>query len=170
MKKVNQILLAVSAAVLFSGISVANANETNEHAGHDMSSMDMNHMEESTVGKSGKGLTVAKTYNVSLLDTMRFEFDKQPDLKDGDVVKFVVTNKGKIPHEFSIGSSAEQDAHREMMKSMPGMHHESDNAISVAPGATAPLIWQFSGKGAVVFACNVAGHFEAGMKHSTNLK
>lgn len=162
MKNIKHILLSISiVAVLFS-FGSASANEEMNHNGHDMANME--HMEESAVGKSGKGMMVAKTYQVSLLDTMRFEFDNQPDLKDGDVVKFVVTNKGKIPHEFSIGSAAEQAAHREMMKSMPGMKHESDNTVTVAPGATVPLFWQFTGKQPVLFACNVPGHFEAGMK------
>lgn len=162
MKSIKQLLVSATVVIALTGLGVASASETMNHGGHDM-----NHMAESTVGKSGKGMAVTKTYQVSLLDTMRFEFDNQPDLKDGDVVKFVVTNKGKIPHEFSIGSAAEQAAHREMMKSMPGMEHESDNTIMVQPGATVPLFWQFAGQEPVLFACNVAGHFEAGMKHSS---
>ena len=162
MNNIKQILLSISIVTALLSVGSVSANEEMDHSGHDMANME--HMEESAVGKSGKGLAVTKTYQVSLLDTMRFEFDSQPDLKDGDVVKFVVTNKGKIAHEFSIGSPAEQTAHREMMKSMPGMKNESDNTVTVAPGATVPLFWQFSGKQPVLFACNVPGHFEAGMK------
>ncbi len=162
MKNINTIFSAFALAGLLS-LAPLQASEDS----HNMEGMDHDMMGESKVGKSGKGMAVTKTYQVSLLDTMRFEFDNQPDLKDGDVVKFVVTNKGKIPHEFSIGSAAEQAAHREMMKSMPGMKHESDNTVMVQPGATVPLFWQFAGQEPVLFACNVAGHFEAGMKHSS---
>lgn len=168
MNNIKKVLLSVSIATVLFSFGSASANETMDHSGHDMANMD--HMEASAVGKSGKGLAVTKTYQVSLLDTMRFEFDNQPDLKDGDVVKFVVTNKGKIQHEFSIGSPTEQTAHREMMKSMPGMMHASDNTVTVQPGATVPLFWQFTGKQPVSFACNVPGHFEAGMKHDTAIQ
>ena len=133
--------------------------------------MDHGSMGESEIGKSGKGLAPTKTIKVTMLDTMRFEFDQTPTLKAGDVVKFVVTNNGKIPHEFSIGTPQEQQHHREMMKDMPNMDHgDSDNALTVQPGQTAPLLWQFSGKDQVLFACNVPGHFEAGMKHLTQLQ
>lgn len=171
MKNIKKVLLSISIVTALFSFGSVSANEEMDHSGHDMANMDhMNHMEASTVGKSGKGMTVTKTYQVSLLDTMRFEFDTTPDLREGDVVKFVITNKGKIAHEFSIGSPTEQIAHREMMKSMPGMVHESDNTVTVKPGATVPLFWQFTGKQPVAFACNVPGHFEAGMKHDTTIR
>lgn len=139
---------------------------------HNMEGMDHGEhmMGESKVGKSGKGMAPTQTIQVTMLDTMRFEFDNAPNLKDGDVVKFVVTNKGKIPHEFSIGSPEEQAHHREMMKDMAGMDHgDSDNTVTVKPGQTTPLFWQFTGKEQVLFACNIPGHFEAGMKHATKI-
>ena len=125
---------------------------------------------ESAVGKPAEIAAATKTINVNLLDSMQLEFVEQPDIKDGDIVKFVVTNKGKLAHEFSLGSASEQEAHREMMKQMPGMVHTDGNTITVQPGETQELAWQFTGKNQVVFACNIPGHFEAGMRQEVEVK
>jgi len=91
-------------------------------------------------------------------------------IKKGDIIKFVVMNKGKIPHEFGIGSIEEQTAHRKMMQSMPGMKHEDGATVSVEPGKSKDLIWHFMGDATTVqFACNVPGHFEAGMHSEVKL-
>ena len=103
-----------------------------------------------------------------MMDTMKFNFS-QSDLEEGDIVKFIVMNKGKVPHEFSIGTVEEQAAHRKMMKDMPNMKHDDGTAVSVAPGKTGELVWQFMGTGKVQFACNVPGHFEAGMHAEVEL-
>ena len=52
-----------------------------------------------------------------------------------------------------------------MMRKMPNMDHEDPNTVSLAAGETARLSWRFMGDDAVVFACNIPGHFEAGMKY-----
>ena len=101
---------------------------------------------------------------------MRFAFDAPLDLKHGEAVRFVVTNRGQIRHEFSIGSADEQDAHRAAMRNMPNMVHDDPNAVTVDPGQTRELIWRFDGDQPVVFACNIPGHSEAGMVATANLK
>jgi len=125
--------------------------------------------EGSPVGKPGMMSEVTKTIHVSTVDSMRFEFSSEPTLKAGDVVKFVVTNKGNLTHEFSIGNAAEQKAHGSMMQKMPGMVHQDGNTVTVAAGETKELIWQFKGNDEVIFACNIPGHFEAGMHHQTKI-
>ena len=124
---------------------------------------------QSTVGMPAKAEQATKTIAVELLDTMRFKFSEEVKIKDGDIVKFVVTNTGRLPHEFSIGDQQEQDAHRQMMRNMPNMHHEDGNAVSLKPGETKILTWHFKGSGDVVFACNIPGHYEAGMHHKSAL-
>ncbi|MDH3219117.1 MAG: hypothetical protein OEO19_06245 [Gammaproteobacteria bacterium] len=52
-----------------------------------------------------------------------------------------------------------------MMQKMPDMKHNDPNTVSLAPGESTSLTWKFMGKDTVVFACNIPGHFEAGMKH-----
>ena len=124
---------------------------------------------QSAVGMPAKPEQATKTIEVELLDTMRFKFSEEVKIKDGDIVKFVVTNKGRLPHEFSIGNQEEQDTHRQMMRNMPNMHHEDGNTVSLKPGETRILTWHFKGNDDVVFACNIPGHYEAGMHHRSAL-
>ena len=151
------------------------AMKQDDHGGHDQNNDGAGHGDgghhaaDSAVGKPAQGMAATKTYQVSMLDSMKFVFNQKPDLSPGDVVKFVVTNNGKIPHEFSIGNAAEQAKHNEMMKKMPDMQHEDGNTVTVQPGQRKELVWQFAGHDEVVFACNVPGHFEAGMFHKAAL-
>jgi len=50
------------------------------------------------------------------------------------------------------------------MKKFPGMEHAEDNMVSVAPGQSGDVIWQFTQSGKVLFACLQPGHYDAGMK------
>ena len=124
-----------------------------------------------TVGTPVKPQFAQQTVKVSMDDAMRFYFE--PDLsqiKSGTIIQFEATNKGKLPHEFSIGSDEEQRSHAEMMKKMPNMKHNDGRTLSLEPGETKSLTWQFHGEGPVVFACNMPGHFEAGMFKKVDLK
>lgn len=186
MKLVNQWVLIAGVAVVLGGCAASGNKMAGHNDGHDghgstaMKKMDdhsghgdghgSHGSAESAVGKSAKGMVATKTYQVSMLDSMEFKFSTPPALKAGDVVKFVVTNNGLINHEFSIGNASEQKAHGEMMKKMPGMVHEDGNTVTVKPGETKELLWQFAGNEEVVFACNVPGHFEAGMMHKTRIQ
>ena len=123
----------------------------------------------SAVGGPGVATAVNKVVRVDLVDSMRFEFDTPLQLRRGDVVRFVVTNRGQLRHEFSIGDAKEQDAHRAMMRKMPNMVHEDANTVTVAPGGVKELIWRFEGEVPVVFACNIPGHAEAGMVATATL-
>lgn len=118
-----------------------------------------------SVGEPGKG-TPDRIISVSMQDTMRFIFEPDlGELKDGETIEFTVRNDGQVQHEFSIGNSEDQVKHAIMMKKMPDMKHNDPNTVSLAPGESAKLSWTFMGKDTVVFACNIPGHFEAGMKH-----
>ena len=130
--------------------------------GHEMSAVGMPMPVDSTAA--------TKTITVHMMDSMKFNFSDLAGIKKGDIIKFVVMNKGKIPHEFGIGSIEEQTAHRKMMQSMPGMKHEDGATVSVEPGMSKDLIWHFMGDATTVqFACNVPGHFEAGMHSEVKL-
>ncbi len=43
------------------------------------------------------------------------------------------------------------------------MTHEGPNTVLVAPGKTAELTWRFVEPAELEFACNLPGHYEAGM-------
>ena len=123
----------------------------------------------SVAGKPGSPDKVSRTINISTLDTMRYD-KENIQAKPGETIRFVVTNTGKIGHEFAIGTREEQLEHAKMMANMPDMKHEEGNAVSLEPGETRELIWQFGKAGAVEIACHLPGHYEAGMKARVNIK
>jgi len=143
------------------GHSTKKTTEGHDDGGHEMSAVGMPMPVDSTA--------VTKTITVHMMDSMKFNFSDMAGIKKGDIIKFVVMNKGKIPHEFGIGSIEEQTAHRKMMQSMPGMKHEDGATISVEPGKSKEIVWHFMGDSTVQFACNVPGHFEAGMHSEVKL-
>jgi uncharacterized cupredoxin-like copper-binding protein len=98
-------------------------------------------------------------------DTMRFN-PESIAVKQGEVVRCVVTNSGKLKHELVIGTLSELKEHAEMMRKFPGMEHDEPNQVAVEPGKSGVLIWRFEQAGKVDFACLQPGHFEAGMKGS----
>jgi uncharacterized cupredoxin-like copper-binding protein len=123
----------------------------------------------SSVGKPANPNSATKTIHVSLLDTMRYQFEPKLSIRSGEVVRFILNNKGQIRHEFSIGNAEEQHKHLQMMRRMPNMVHEDGNSVTLEPGEKKEITWHFMGNEAAVFACNIPGHFEAGMHATTQL-
>ena len=161
----NKAAMAFCVAALFPVGAVAGGPHDDHHHHHETTEADRHDHDDHTsvVGEPADAGSVDKTLHVDLLDTMRFVFDQPLQLRRGEVIRFVVSNRGQIRHEFSIGSASEQESHRVMMRDMPNMVHEDPNAVTVEPGETKELIWRFKGDQAVVFACNIPGHSEAGM-------
>ena len=96
------------------------------------------------------------------LDAFRFE-PASFAVKAGEKVRFVVTNRGAIPHEFFVGDAAAQDMHeREMAGS--GMVHDDPMGIGLEPGQTKTLEVTFSQPGQMLAGCHVPVHYGAGMK------
>ncbi len=59
------------------------------------------------------------------------------------------------------------------MAKNPEMHHEGDpSVITLQPGETKELVWKFSKpvQGDLVFACQMPGHYDAGMVHKARLE
>ena len=52
---------------------------------------------------------------------------------------------------------------KEMSKKNPSMAHSHSNSVLLSPGETAELIWKFSNSIDIEAACNVPGHYDAGM-------
>ncbi|MDQ9172180.1 cupredoxin family protein [Oxalobacteraceae bacterium R-40] len=119
-------------------------------------------------GKPGNAANAARTINIKAYDTMRFE-PAAIKVKAGETIRFVVTNVGKLPHELMIGTAAEQKQHEQMMQQMPGMKHEDGNGVSVDPGQTKTLVWQFGSAQDIELACHIPGHYPAGMVSKVNM-
>jgi uncharacterized cupredoxin-like copper-binding protein len=123
----------------------------------------------SALGKPGLAAQVTRTMEVDMNDTMRYT-PNQIAVKRGDTVRFVVKNSGKLKHEMVLGSIKELKEHAAMMRKMPEMEHADENMVSVEPGKSGELIWQFTKAGKFDFACLQPGHFEAGMKGKVAVK
>ena len=130
-------------------------------------------------GKPGTEATVDRVIEISMTE-MKFS-PAAIDVVEGETIKFVVRNDGRAIHEFAIGVEETWQAHRNEMKKMfkmgmmnmrkvnhekmeaSGMMHDDPNSVLLEPGGEAELIWTFFEAGDYGFACNVPGHFEAGM-------
>jgi uncharacterized cupredoxin-like copper-binding protein len=84
-------------------------------------------------------------------------------VKRGETIRFVARNTGKEKHEMVLGTIEELKKHAELMRKFPEMEHADPNQVTVDPGKTGELVWQFTKAGTFDFACLVPGHFEAGM-------
>ncbi|MEZ9592655.1 copper-binding protein [Vibrio breoganii] len=178
MKKLTLLVIAA----LTTGVAVANAEDNHmnhgkqDHANMDHSKMDHSKMDHSgmsmdgmnAVGMPAKGAKPDKVIHVMLDDDMSITFKRDIAIEPDDVVQFVVLNKGKLEHEFVIGSHDDQKTHREMMKSMGS--HDMSNSVAVAPGKAKQILWHFHGESTVELACNMPGHYEAGMVKTLELK
>ncbi|MGE1155067.1 cupredoxin domain-containing protein [Pseudomonas kitaguniensis] len=115
------------------------------------------------------------------------------DVKAGETVRFVLVNKGRLLHEFNLGDAAMHAEHqKEMLKmqasgmltatgigkmdhsamghgEMGGMQHDDPNSVLVEPGKTAELTWTFTRATGLEFACNLPGHYQAGMVGTLNV-
>ncbi len=105
---------------------------------------------------------VSRTVKVTMHDTMRFE-PSSFTVKDGEAIRFVIHNKGKLMHEFVLGDDKTLDEHAAMMVKFPNMEHEEPYMAHVAPGKTGEILWKFNRSGNFKFACLIAGHYQAGM-------
>ncbi len=118
-------------------------------------------------GEPGKADKVNRVVTVTMGD---MSFDPTSlRVSVGDTVRFVVTNKSEIDHDFTIGDTKTQLAHRAEMAEAMGhsgeMDHSDDpNAVLVKAGETKELVWKFSRIGRLEFDCNLPGHYESGMK------
>lgn len=118
--------------------------------------------EQKPWGIAGDSKNVKRTISIAMTDDMRFN-PNRITVKQGEVVKFVVKNQGKMLHEFVIGTKKELDEHAALMLKFPNMEHDEPYMTHVQPGATGQVIWHFNRPGEFDFACLIAGHYQAGM-------
>lgn len=154
-----KVFAAAAAAIIIAGPAFAGGSHKGGHY---------------TFGEPGNAAEVTRTVEVIADDSdgLGFKMDLLA-VKQGETIRFVVTNKGTGPHEFSIGDTASQRAHAKLMRSNPDMKHGDDpSAVTLAPGETKEIIWKFSKpiQGQIVFACQMPGHYEAGMVRTAKLE
>jgi Cu+-exporting ATPase len=104
---------------------------------------------------------VTRTINIETTDALRFSPDRI-SVNAGDTVAFEISNSGVLPHEFFVGTPAEQQAHETEMSATSSMMNEP-NAVDVPASGTARLIYTFDQPGTLEYGCHVPGHYSAGM-------
>ena len=137
---------------------------------------------EYAFGQPATAAQATRTVEVVMGD-MYFE-PRTLEVKAGETVRFVLVNNGQVAHEFNLGDAAMHARHQEQMLAMHGqmdhsamghgamdhsamapggMQHDEPNMVMVAPGKRAELTWTFRQATPIEFACNVPGHYQAGM-------
>lgn len=140
---------------------------------------DAGHGNGPAFGQPGSAAEIDRVIPISM-DEMKFD-PKNIEVKEGETIKFVITNVGRAVHEFNLGTDETWDGHRDEMHAMmkggmmnvrridhdkmreSGMMHDDPNSALLEPGESAEVIWTFSDATEMGFACNVPGHREAGM-------
>ena len=118
---------------------------------------------DEAIGKPGGATKVTRTIKVDMTDAMRFT-PANIEVQQNETVRFLITNSGKIKHEMVLGTEKELKEHYEVMKKNPEMEHDDPNMVTLAPGKSGEVVWQFTKAGKVDFACLQPGHYDAGMK------
>ena len=124
--------------------------------------------EEKAFGREGDPKKVSRTVTVDMSDKMRFS-PASLTVRQGETVRFVVKNSGKVMHEMVLGTMQELKEHAELMRKHPGMEHDEPYMAHVAPGKTERIVWQFTKPGEFYYGCLVPGHFDAGMLGKINI-
>jgi uncharacterized cupredoxin-like copper-binding protein len=170
-------------AAAFALILSAGAFAAGQHAG--------GHGHGPDIGKPGKATEATRTVEIVMTDN-RYT-PESISVKKGETVRFKVRNDGQIVHEFNIGTAAMHTAHQKEMAMMVEhgvlgidkihhekmnvdmggghvMKHDDPNSVLLEPGKSAELTWTFSTNAKLEFACNVPGHYDAGMMGTIEIK
>ncbi len=148
------LLLAVSASL----VSLSGLAAGSHAGGHN----------DAAIGKPGVASKVTRTVQIDMKDDMRFHADTFK-AKRGETIRFVIKNSGALKHEMVLGTEKDLKDHYEVMKKHPEMEHAEPNMVTLGPGKTGEIIWQFTKAGKVDFACLQPGHYDAGMKGLVNV-
>ena len=136
------------------------------------------------IGEKGNPAEVSKVIIVKMYDNY-YEPNKFV-IKKNQTIKFIVYNYGELVHEFNIATKAMHLKHQqEMMKMVENeillvnridkkkmkelakkdhsMSHSHSNSLLLEPNQSGEIIWKFNTNIDIEIACNVPGHYEAGM-------
>ena len=136
------------------------------------------------IGSLGKESEVSRVIKVIMYDNYY-----EPDsfqIKAGETIKFEVENAGELVHEFNIANkmmhikhqpemekmveneilfadSIDKDKMKKMAKMDKSMGHSHSNSVLLEPKQKGEIIWKFDNAVNIEIACNVPGHYQAGM-------
>ena len=136
------------------------------------------------IGEKGDIKDVTKVVTVKMFDN--YYEPNEIVVKKGETVKFIVKNMGELVHELNIATKEMHIKHqpemakmveheilladkidknkmKEISKMYHSMAHKHANSVLLEPNDTGEIIWKFSTSTKLEIACNVPGHYEAGM-------
>tara|TARA_B100001559_G_C16367720_1_gene560502 strand:+ start:197 stop:703 length:507 start_codon:yes stop_codon:yes gene_type:complete len=142
------------------------------------------------IGSKGKMEDVTRTIQVKMYDN--YYEPNSFNIKKGETIKFEVINVGELVHEFNIanammhikhqpemermveneillGDKIDKDKMQKMAAMDKSMGHSHSNSVLLAPKEKGILIWKFENAVNIEVACNVPGHYQAGMIAAVNL-
>ncbi len=113
-------------------------------------------------------------------------------IKAGETIKFEVENVGMLVHEFNIANkmmhmkhqpemskmaengillafSIDKEKMKKMAKIDKSMAHSHSNSVLLEPKQKGEIIWKFINAVNIEIACNVPGHYQAGMIAKVNI-
>ena len=145
----------------------------------------------SMIGEKGKLSEVNRVIEIKMYDN--FYEPNEIKVKKGETIKFKVYNFGEFVHEFNIatkemhlkhqpemmklveneillGDKIDKDKMQKMAAMDKSMGHSHSNSVLLAPKEKGILIWKFENAVNIEIACNVPGHYQAGMIAGVNFE
>ena len=143
------------------------------------------------IGSKGNVADVTRVIKVIMYDNYYEPSSFQ--IKEGETIKFEVENAGMLVHEFNIANkmmhmkhqpemikmaengillafSIDKEKMRKMAKMDKSMGHSHSNSVLLEPKQKGDIIWKFDNAANIEVACNVPGHYQAGMIAKVNIK
>ena len=143
------------------------------------------------IGSLGKESEVSRVIKVIMYDNYYSPSSFQ--IKAGETIKFEVENAGMLVHEFNIANkmmhikhqpemvkmaengillafSIDKEKMKKMAKMDKSMGHSHSNSVLLEPKQKGEIIWKFDNAINIEVACNVPGHYQAGMIAEVNIK
>ena len=143
------------------------------------------------IGSKGDETDVTRVIKVVMYDNYYEPSSFQ--IKEGETVKFEVENAGMLVHEFNIANkmmhmkhqpemikmaengillafSIDKEKMKKMAKMDKSMGHSHSNSVLLEPKQKEDIIWKFDNAANIEVACNVPGHYQAGMIAKVNIK
>lgn len=182
-KKGQKVSFTIDQDMLITEINLAGEDAAQHSKGKDNHS-DHSHGDQAEIGSPGEASKVSRTVKITMFDS--YYEPKKLSFKEGETVRFIISNKGELVHEFNIATEVMHKAHapemmmmmeygvleadrinweaaKKMQASMGHGMHEEPNSVLLEPGKTGELIWKFPAHVELQFACNVPGHYDSGM-------
>ena len=143
------------------------------------------------IGSKGNKNEVSRVIKVIMYDN--YYEPNSFQIKAGETIKFEVENAGELVHEFNIANKMMHIKHQPEMEKMveneilfadsidkikmkkmakidKSMGHSHSNSVLLEPKQKGDIIWKFVNAVNIEVACNVPGHYQAGMIAKVNIK